>query len=407
VADVSWGCGVVVRQKSRTQYRLTTVDIVTGVANTARVVLERRSRALMRDLSAMEMMLEKMERRFSVRVVQRVRTRIAAVKVDASKLVEYVGEIHNDDARGWAWHHATQTRVDDILEEVLRLVAGAAARTLDLDAGYCDVADALVDELVKTTPVEHWGSFTIMGRSEQYARASRIIEVRAPAMSVWDLPVVAHELGHFVGPSLVREVGLRSKHPLDALFDELGDGTPESWSWMQELFADIFAAYMLGPAYGFSCCLEIFDPVLSHVATDTHPPAEQRMRAIVKTVLGAGSENALWAGKQIQQRWGELVTDAGGADGRDDVTDSPYAERLVSLINDNLPISQWGAWESATAIRSQFEDAGAPGLDTPPAIADMLNAAWLSRLRENTRAGVDALELRVFHHIKNVAKGDG
>ena len=352
----------------------------------------------------MELMLDKIDEGLARRVEQTVRTRLATTRAEARELVASIGQA-DDEVGGWAWLHATQASADDLLDECLRLVTGAAARTLGFEDGYCALADALVDELVASTPTQHWGSFTIMGRSEQYSRASRVIEVRAPATSIWELPTVAHELGHEVGPALVREAGRRTVHPLDALYDELGDGTAESWSWMQELFADVFAAYALGPAYGFACCLEVLDPLLSGVETDTHPPAGQRIGAIATTLRSSGSESDAWAAEQIEARWRRLVEAAGGDDGPGG--DSVYTARLVALVNAHLPISRWDRWGIAQAEKAQF--AGAPGIPAAngQGIADVLNGAWLARLGETSRTAIDELGRRAVDRIEQLVKGRG
>jgi hypothetical protein len=376
------------------------------VADATPVVLDRRSRALVRDLTVMEQLLEQVDRGLRDRLRSAVKTRLATTKAEANELVAHVKDVPDDRAGGWAWLHAMQTEVDDLLDECLRLVAGAAARTLEHDDGYCRIADALVDELVATTPVEHWSSFTIMGRSEQYSRASRMIEVRAPASTVWELPVVVHELGHFVGPMLVRQAGFGSEHPLDTLFETCGDGTAVSWSWIQELFADVFAAYVIGPAYGFTCCLEVFDPLLSHLPTDSHPPAEQRMRAILMTLRGAGTENDRWAADRIGESWTALVEVAGGAEGRDPVVDAPYADQLVRLVEDHLPISRWAGWAAALAEEARLTSGASGGASDRPTIADVVNAAWLARLKEPTRRGIDDIGRRAFERIRHLTEGD-
>ncbi len=369
------------------------------------LVLERRAQAVVRDVSLMDALLERIDPGLRDRLRSVVSNRVATTKAEAIELVAVVADHAGDPASGWAWLHALRTQVDDLLDECVRLLAGAAARTLGLDDGYCELADALIDELVATTPVLHWGSFTIMGRCEQFSRASRMIEVRAPAASIWELPVVVHELGHFVGPMLVTPEGFGAVHPLDELFDAQDDRTEQSWSWMQELFADSFATYVIGPAYGFACCLEVLDPLLSHTPTDSHPPAEQRMRIILATLRASGAERDRWAAERIGETWAQLVAGAGGAEGHAPVDDAPYGDALVRLVAEQLPISRWAGWAAALDERDRLVAGDAPVASGTVARADVVNGAWLARRQDQTRLGIETLGRRAVERLRQLNDG--
>ncbi len=371
----------------------------------APLTLERRIRDLVRDIAVAEQLLGGIDQPLRDRVALRMKTEAARLTSETTGLQQRAASADADLRATWAELHALSYEVDDLLEECSLLLAGAAERSLGVDGGHCRLADALVDELVAGTPIEHWGSFTVLGRSEQYAHASRAIQVRFPASSIWDLPIVAHELGHFVGPALIETVGLRTEHPLDELFADLGDGTEESWSWLQELFADAFAAYVLGPAYGFSAAVVVLDPLLAAVATDTHPPAHQRMQLIASALSAADSrEGAHWA-ERVVRDWHHLVIEAGGPDGLELLDESPFAERLIQLIQLAMPVSGWTGWESARAVASVLEGATTAAAIPVPTVADILNGAWIARVRSDSTAAIDQAGHKALTWIRSIVEG--
>ena len=88
-----------------------------------------------------------------------------------------------------------------LFEESLALVEGALVRGAKLDNGLCQIADALLDEL-RTKADVAWGRFTILAEGEFFGEMAQIIRLRFPEVSIWNLPIAAHEFGHFVGPEL-------------------------------------------------------------------------------------------------------------------------------------------------------------------------------------------------------------
>ena len=223
------------------------------------------------------------------RVALRMKTEAARLTSETTGLQQRAASADADLRATWAELHALSYEVDDLLEE--RFSSSLVRPNAPL-VSMAGTAGWPMLSLTSSSPA-HLSSTgapspSLAARSSTHAR-SRAIQVRFPASSIWDLPIVAHELGHFVGPALIETVGLRTEHPLDELFADLGDGTEESWSWLQELFADAFAAYVLGPAYGFSAAVVVLDPLLAAVATDTHPPAHQRMQLIASALSAADS----------------------------------------------------------------------------------------------------------------------
>ena len=362
---------------------------------TATATLERRARDLVSDLDATADLLGRMDPRLWERVRVRMTTRLTTARATATDLFKRACE-PDAVADRWAELTALTCEVEELLHECSDLLGGAAQRALGLDDGYCELADALADEVVARTTIGHWGSFSVMGRAERYARASRVIEVRFPATMVWQLPVVAHELGHFVGPALVEDVGRRSEHPLDRLFAERGDGSEASWSWLQELFADAFATHLVGPAYAFTMAMVAFDPLTALVPTGTHPAPQHRIELMAAMLEAAEDDGARWAAAQLRERWDGLLSSAEGTEGRAPLGPSVFAEPLVRLVLDHLVVSRWDAWKEAERVASLLGSEGRWPPAESPSIAALLNGAWRARFASTSRANIDQVGHRAL-----------
>jgi hypothetical protein len=372
-------------------------------SDAARSALVMAARDLGQDLRAAKKLLDRMDDRLKRRVEIRMGTHLARGIRQADLTLQHAQPGGGHPADVWAEVHTLRWEVDELLQECLMLVQGRSDRAFAFDDGYCALADALVDELVARTPVGHWSSFTVVGRSDQYSRASRVIQVRFPPTSIWQLALVAHELGHYVGPALAADRGLRSQSPLIDLGEQRGDGSRESWAWLEELFADAFATRLLGPAYGFTCVLSAFDPLLAEVPTPSHPAPQQRVGVITAMLERAGNEQMDWAAKHLGDAWAELVDASEGAEGRTPVGDSPYREGLVDLLDDLLPISAYAGWARADELATALLGKG----DRPEGIslADTVNAAWRARLRSPAPSVVDDIGRQAVALCRDLVKG--
>jgi hypothetical protein len=371
--------------------------------DTARTALVAAARDLGRDLRRAKELLSRLEPHLLARVEIRMGTLLErGIRQAAATLRLAEGDGYPADV--WAEVHALRWTVDGLLQECLILVKGNSDRKLGFDDGYCDLADALVDELVARTPIGHWSSFTVVGRSDQYSRASRVIQLRFPPSSIWQLPLVAHELGHFVAPVLVTDQGLRSGNPLTELGRTLGDDSPQSWAQLEELFADAFATRLLGPAYGYACVLAAFDPLLAEVPSPTHPAAQQRVDIITAMLERTRVDPMPWLAGRIREIWADLVKASGGQEGRTPVGTSPFAGALVDLLDDFLPISAYTGWSRAEQIAARFLGEGAADV-VRPSLADVLNGAWQARLNAATQGAVDDVAVQAEKLCRAMADG--
>ncbi len=164
---------------------------------------------------------------------------------------------------GWSSFRDQRRECDALFRECLAFALGAATCGSGLDdlgvgLGLCRLADALLEEINAETPVT-WRGFTILAEGEFFNDLASIIRVRFPEVCLWNLPVAAHEFGHFVGMTLaVRGAGDRRRQPLIDYVDSQTAAIPpprrSQWrSFLHEHFADLFASYVLGPSFACTC----------------------------------------------------------------------------------------------------------------------------------------------------------
>jgi hypothetical protein len=182
---------------------------------------------------------------------------------------------------------------------------------------------------------------------------------------------------------------------------------------MHELFADAFAVFLTGPAYACTCMLLRFDPAVPNSDSGTHPSHLRRAYLMMSTLerMDRAAGSAAYAGvlRQLKERWQASVAEAGviGADqlaeleARAAASLDATADELWQLFQNTLSAQRYNGMPAAQRLKPTLFGTGA--LAQPEAtatLADVLNAAWLSRIdhwdddRDVTqRIGARALEL--------------
>ena len=159
------------------------------------------------------------------------------------------------------------------------------------------IADELIGDLANA--VFAWPAITILAESEYTSDHARIIGLRYPAVSIWDLPIAAHEFGHIVASE---------EGPLD--FRELAkDSKKVDAKLLEEHFADIFATYALGPAFACTMILHRFDPLNAHPVIEwTHPGDAKRVYCILETLRKMEDSRGWggwlpWVDEKVRKPW--------------------------------------------------------------------------------------------------------
>jgi hypothetical protein len=316
--------------------------------------------------------IEALLRRTEVQV-EGVAERIARAGADATAL-QKLGEV--------------QGAVDRVLSEVLALVLGALAREYGIDGGACAEADGFVAELAAL--VDHrMARPTVPGDQEFVHRAIDVVRRRVPDHGLWDLPVMAHEVGHVV------VTGLQTYDGRGDRLDRPAEVPLSRYSGMrrrqaEELFCDVFATYAAGPAYACTMLLHRLDPSADAVAgaDATHPGPASRAHACLWTLRRLRGN-----GSRIGSPYDLFVTELSNA-WRELQTHAPSAAHLNEEERVRLGADLAAYWNVLTTSLSTLRYEWTPRVagvaehlragTAPPEgyrLADVLNAAWRMRLR--------------------------
>lgn len=382
-------------------------------------VLSARIAALQRDLDLATLALGSDALRVDLRAsvhdlfngfFQRKQGDLAALADDVGKVTDGPGAL----AACWTRFDAEAAECERLVKAYLAFLEGALVRSARLDRGICDVADAFLKQLARVTVTE-WSRFTIVSDGEFYAPLTDIIQLRYPHFSVWNLPVLAHEFGHYVTPRLMDR--LAGTNPLAEYRREVrksfesrfpaGVRERESASivaQLDEFIADTFATYTTGPAFACASLLLHFDPAHADDDPPEHP-SDDRRAYVLLAMLEQRPEYRKIA-DMLRLVWESSLRAAGrqpmAATDRflDDI-----ARRMADIWERIAPSAKLSSddWARAAAL-SSARLAAAPEmrLATP---RDILNAAWLCRLSA-TEAEVPALNesaLACFAHFGHVA----
>lgn len=303
----------------------------------------------------------------------------------------------------WRAFEGHRAQVDRLLRESLAFVEGALVRSQRIDDDFCAVADGLIAEL-DTAAGLGWRRFTMLADGESFSDLAEIIRVRFPAGRIWDLPVAAHEFGHFASGRLTaRDSGGAGAYvPFEELRaeerarreQEGKEWTPTDDAHLQEFYADAFAAFAIGPAYACTCLRLRFSPAAASASPDDRHPPDTRRADLILALLRLMARNARrdcggaapgYEGllEKMQEYWQESVADAAGGavPPYGDAQGSTLARRLYDALSrrKELRFTRWG--------QAQTMSAGLGGgrqpaeLVTPrSSLIDVMNAAWLKRL---------------------------
>jgi hypothetical protein len=360
--------------------------------------------ALLHDLGRTSAFLENLPPHFDGDVQQRAVGRLEQLlQVERDQLDSLRAKVATGDSLGACWTTLPEisTRATEVFGESLAFLEGALARKQGLDQSLCPIADALLDELSRRTGVA-WERFTILAEGELFREMAGIIRLRFPDTTVWSLPVVAHEFGHYAGRAITERKGTRTVHPFEELL-----AREEQRGWrtrhVHELFADVFASYTLGPAYAFACLVGRLDPSDAYRdrSDGSHPASARRAYAILSTLRRIEQEKGETGAfgpyvDELEQAWTELLAAAEqpsalAAAGEADVADfDRLIGELYGLLSSRLNRgARYGserfisAQQLGASIRNGLDNGGrAARAQDDVELADILNAGWIVRWRD-------------------------
>lgn len=292
-----------------------------------------------------------------------------------------------DGFAGWARLGEVDRHLDVFLEESFGVLAAVHLLNTDSGALSAHASQDLLMELARDVGIP-WDGAVLPCLRFVLSRRPGLIRLPFPLDAPWELPVVAHEFGHVVEDRLESPGGLREVRNAVAAHD--------SPAHLSELFADLYAAWTTGPAYGFAALVLHLAPTEAE-GSESHPPAALRARWILGALRRRGEEvgHADWdaAVDTLEAAWSGAVRDAapppsfdeddegpGDSPGATPVTDDDF-ERLCGIL-EGSPTVAYDTWYRALHVRDSMDPGGAPPVPAPDlSCRDVLNGAWLARLR--------------------------
>jgi hypothetical protein len=277
---------------------------------------------------------------------------------------------------------------------MLALINGARSRWQSTrHAKLAQVADHLISELSDKLKAIAWKRFTFEAEGEAFAENTHIIRLRFPTRDIWNLPIAAHEFGHFLSSQIrVPNDALRFVNVLGSADDVRPD---KRWYFLNEFFADAVATFALGPAYPYSCLLLRFNPVRAWSDTDgKHPPDGHRAELILRVLNRmdgeADSKNKFGGTVQkLTEFWRKALAASGVSleasveikTELDSLADEIYARILKPVV----PRLRYNTLPTAFKRQKLLSDVNEP-LPEALLLTDLLNAAWRERLQNGVSA---------------------
>jgi hypothetical protein len=337
------------------------------------------------------------------RVAARFDKELTRLEAEHKTLKKKVTSGHPLDA---CWHDLGEAQRDSgkVFDECLAFIQGALARKAGLDEQMCGLTDDLLDDLAAYSDVP-WGRFTLLATSEFYLDRAEIIRIRYPEVSLWSMPLAAHEFGHYLGPQLRQGQGGEYIYPFQTLLRTADETRSNSlhtpnWHHLQEHFADLFAAYTLGPAYAAAFIVLRMNPSQAQDDARTHPSGARRVHGILWTLDKMDELQATPlrrpfrdVTKLLSEVWHNGLQQAEKPEKLSDADASLVNQRMAELFDllTSATPQRLGFgrddWLRAEGVAARI--AGDLAFATLPdqlSRRDVLNGAWLARLQATDKS---------------------
>lgn len=328
--------------------------------------------------------------------------------------------INGEQVSGERWTEYRELKektIDPLLKECLAMLEGSLVRMSKLDDGICRIADALIYDLELKLSVP-WGRFTILDVEEYINNLANIIRIRFPGASIWSLPLVVHEFGHFVGEELKRTTTYGHYHPFEDLLNEAGRDPNMGKDFLREHFADHFATCVLGPSYAFACFMLRFDPLTANSEGQFHPSDNKRAYWILQVLKTMNEEQGGYSGiiDELKTVWEKSLAVAALPKSLEDNLGDEIINRLQAWIQkiDELIMSKLSlvcynanGWLRAQRLKSILINNTTDKLPEECSLADVLNGGWLCRVSPDIEKNMAQMQLISERAIKICRKTGG
>jgi hypothetical protein len=311
-------------------------------------------------------------------------------------------------ADSWARIESIAGQVERVAEDVLLFIQGSLVRAAGLEGGICAIVDHLLDGMAASTVP--WERTAIPAVREATSNRTWVIGVQASDATIWSLPIVVHEFGHF---AVTRLEDCNGERPGVKLVD--GSWLEESFRnddrsaaerffahpSAHELFADTLAGYLLGPAY-VAALVWRARPHRAWQSAGRHPGWGFRVLAALNAVGADGRWQ--WILNPIRTRWfADLNEAAAGTSppgGTERLLDS-FLDRVTQVLRVTAPKARFV--DEERVIRAEelldAETDACDGLDVPTVV----NAAWIWRIRHGWDVDTAVIGARALGWCRRLA----
>ena len=290
----------------------------------------------------------------------------------------------------WASLNDAHSEIGDLSKRLMAYVGGSLLRD-EIEGAQTRasnafaIALALTDELSDATQIG-WEKDILPADHEYTATDTGLIHMVFPRLTVWDLPAVMHEFGHYAALRITNG----SVVPFKVIRDSGSLGAPDH---IEELFADAFASYVGGPAFGCACAMQRFSPTDAEAVEDTktHPSHAARIHMIVALLRGRSTEvgDPEWdqVTSLIEQCWASNLAAIGKPTELPDAwqpkLDLEVLRRIRDQVLAQVATARYQSWGSAVALAAQLDPDREMAIAAVPrgtSLRDILNSGWVARL---------------------------
>jgi hypothetical protein len=200
------------------------------------------------------------------------------------------------------------TRGRPLFGEYVDFLGGLTMRDTGLDDRVCEMTDVLLAGF--TTVTGYY--LPIPSRTAALSSAlDSVVKLGFPEWSMWGVPLVAHE----VGLALTR-------NPKAVDVTTLLEATDRKWSGkanrarLAELFADVFGAYTIGPAYGYAALMLRLHPHHDEQPGDDEARDVDRARLILDALSADSDPGTTFSTEvgRLRDTWEEAVVTLAGTE---------------------------------------------------------------------------------------------
>ena len=319
---------------------------------------------------------------------------VGSFRTNIKKIQEKIKEVYDDIAAANAssgdeaeqlhnqiWNKywdEIYTPAQEIFGDYVDFMRGLATRDSKLDNEICNLADIMISkwsvkDISLTIPVKYVALESTM---------ARIIRLSFQDWSTWSLPMVAREVSY-----VIHSRQRAGKEINDFIDEQIKENTQKDIH-LRDYLADIYATYVMGPAYGYASVYLRFDPINNLHAYGNHIPDAYRAEAIFSMLEWMRDEKKFSFDAIIQElrtEWKRFLSFSGSPQEielQEKKQIKDWVDDLVKFVHEN---DEGGLmytahqWEAAGLLKEKFVETRTFPYTGRYDVRDIMNAAWLVR----------------------------